>query len=219
MEDRIREVHAALVAEHGEPEPPRSRPPIDYLVHTILSQNTADENRDAAWDSLVSEFGRDYGAIERADHDELADAIRTAGLANQKATRIQDALRTIREHTGGEYSLAFIESMGVDEALAWLTDIRGIGPKTAGIVLLFRFDKPYFPVDTHCERLAKRFELIPDDASYEVAHDLLTESVPDKIKYPFHRLLIDHGRAYCTARDPDCDNPVCRDFCRCESCR
>jgi endonuclease III len=51
MEDRIREVHAALVAEHGEPEPPRSRPPIDYLVHTILSQNTADENRDAAWDS------------------------------------------------------------------------------------------------------------------------------------------------------------------------
>lgn len=218
MEDRIRDVHAALVAEHGEPEPPRDRPPIDYLVHTILSQNTADENRDAAWESLVSAFGRDYGAIERADHDELADAIRTAGLANQKATRIQDALRTIREHTGGEYSLAFVESMDVDEALAWLTDVRGIGPKTAGIILLFRFDKPYFPVDTHCERLAKRFELIPEDASYETAHDLLTEGVPDEIKYSFHRLLIDHGRAYCTARNPDCDNPVCRDFCRCAVC-
>lgn len=218
MEDRIRDVHAALVAEHGEPEPPRDRPPVDYLVHTILSQNTSDENRDTAWESLISEFGRDYGAIERADHDELADAIRTAGLANQKATRIQDALRTIREHTGGEYSLAFVESMEVDEALAWLTDIRGIGPKTAGIILLFRFDKPYFPVDTHCERLAKRFALIPDDASYAKAHDLLTEGVPDEIKYSFHRLLIDHGRAYCTARSPDCENPVCRDFCRCEYC-
>lgn len=214
MRDRIREIHSALVEEYGEPSPPRDRSPIDYLIHTILSQNTADENRDAAWESLVSEFGNDYEAIERADPDVLAESIRTAGLANQKARRIQDALRTTREHTGGEYSLGFIADMDVDDALEWLTDVRGIGPKTAGIVLLFRFDKPYFPVDTHCERVGKRFELLPHDASYERAHDLLTERVPDDLKYSFHRLLIDHGRAYCTARNPRChESPICRDYC------
>jgi len=113
MRDRIREIHDALVAEHGEPTPPRDMPAIDYLIHTILSQNTSDENRDDAWDSLLERYGRDYRAMEEADHDELADAIRTAGLANQKATRIQDALETVREHAG-DYSMEFIEGMAVD---------------------------------------------------------------------------------------------------------
>jgi len=218
MEDRIRDIHDVLVEEHGEPDPPREMHPVDSVIHTILSQNTSDENRDAAWDDLVSELGHDHEAIENADHDDLADAIRTAGLADQKASRIQDALRTIREHNDGEYSLEFVRRMDVDEAQEWLTNIKGIGDKTAGIVLLFRFGMPYFPVDTHCERVAKRFDLIPEDASYGRAHDLLTEHVPDDIKYSFHRLLIDHGRAYCAARNADCDNPVCDRFCGCEHC-
>lgn len=219
MEARIRDVHSSLVDLHGEPEQPRDMDPIDSLIHTILSQNTSDENRDAAWEDLVSEFGRDYEAIETADHDDLADAIRTAGLANQKASRIQDALATVREHEDGEYSLEFVREMDVDEAKAWLTSVKGIGDKTAGIILLFRFGMPYFPVDTHCERLAKRFDLIPEAASYGRAHELLTEHVPDEIMYSFHRLLIDHGRTYCSARGADCDNPVCDRFCDCEYCR
>lgn len=218
MEERIREIHSALLEEHGEPSPPSDMPPVDYIIHTILSQNTADENRDRAWESLIDEFGQDYREIEEANHDTLADSIRTAGLANQKAKRIQDALRTIREYTDGEYSLEFIEEMEVEEARTWLTNIKGIGPKTAGILLLFCFNKPYFPVDTHCERLAKRFQLIPPQTSAAKAHDLLTEGVPDELMYPFHRLLISHGRAYCTARNPDCDNSVCRRFCECEYC-
>lgn len=218
MEERVPEIHSALVKEHGEPSPPSDMPPTDYIIHTILSQNTADENRDRAWDSLIEEFGRDYRAIEEADHDRLVNAIRTAGLANQKATRIQGALRTIREHTGGEYSLEFIEQMDSEEARMWLTNIKGIGPKTAAIVLLFRFNKPTFPVDTHCERLAKRFQLIPPETSARKAHELLTEGVPDELMYPFHVLLITHGRKYCTARNADCDNPVCRRFCECEFC-
>jgi len=218
MESRVRRIHAALVEEHGQPESPADMAPVDSIIHTILSQNTTDENRDRAWESLVDEFGRDYRAIETAEHERLADAIRTAGLANQKASRIQEALRTIRDHTGGEYSLAFVEEMDVDEARDWLTSIGGIGPKTAGIVLLFRFDKPYFPVDTHCHRLAKRFQLIPPETTAETAHDLLTDGVPDDIMYSLHRLLVTHGREYCTARAANCDNPVCSQFCDCEHC-
>lgn len=217
MEDRIRDIHDALVKEHGEANPPRDMPAIDYLINTILSQNTSDENRDAAWDDLVGKYGRDYRAMEEADHAEMADAIRTAGLSNQKATRIQDALQTVREHSG-DYEMDFIREMDVDEALEWLTDIRGIGKKTAGIILLFRFDKPYFPVDTHIERVSKRFGLIPEDCSYSRAHDILTEAVPHEIMYSFHVLMITHGRAYCSARGADCNNPVCREYCDCEYC-
>lgn len=216
-EARIRALHDALAEEYGEPDPPRDRPPVDYLIHSILSQNTSDENRDVAWERLVSEFDSNYEAIENADPDELADVIRPAGLANQRVQRIQDSLRTVREETGGEYRMDFIEEMDVGEALEWLTDIRGIGVKTAGIILLFRFDKPYFPVDTHIERLSKRFGLVPENASYEEAHELMTEQVPNDIHYSLHKLLISHGRAYCTARNPDCDNTICREFCRCEA--
>lgn len=218
MEERIRAIHSVLLEEHGIPGLPSDMEPVDSIIHTILSQNTTDENRDRAWESLLDEFGYDYEAIEKTDHDRLANSIRTAGLANQKATRIQDSLQTIREYTGGEYSIGFIEDMNVDEARTWLTNIKGIGPKTAGIVLLFRFGKPYFPVDTHCERLAKRFQLISPDTSAEKAHDILSEAVPDEIMYSFHVLLIAHGREYCTARNANCDNDVCREFCECEYC-
>lgn len=217
MEERIRDIHRALVDEHGEVTRSRDTDEIDSLVNTILSQNTSDANRDAGWQGLLEEYGRDYRAIETADHDELADAIRSAGLANQKADRIQASLRAIREENG-EYSLDFLEGMDVFEAKAWLTEIKGIGPKTAGIILLFDFDMPYFPVDTHIERLSKRFGLIPEDTSYEKAHELLTEAVPAEIMYSFHVLMITHGREYCTAQNPDCDNPVCRRFCDCEYC-
>lgn len=214
LEERIREIHAALIEEHGEPDPPRDMPPVEYVINTILSQNTADENRDAAFGTLKETYGDDYAAIERADHDELADTIRTAGLANQKATRIQDALKTIREYTGGEYSLDFIDGMETDEARTWLTSIRGIGPKTAALILLFRFDKPLFPVDTHCERVGKRFGLIPHEMSAEQAHDVFRKHVPDDIKYSFHILLITHGREYCSARNPSCESSaVCRRYC------
>lgn len=219
MEARVRAIHDALVDTYGEPAPPREKPPLASLLQTILSQHTTDANRDAAWKDLTAEFGTDYEAIHKADPDTLAGTIRTAGLANQKAARFQDALDAIVDQTDGEYTLSFLDPMSVEEALSWLTDIRGIGPKTAGIVLLFDFGKPYFPVDTHCERLAKRFELIPEDASYDQAHDLLTEGVPDELHYSFHRLLIDHGRAVCTARNAHCeDSPVCREFCHCEHC-
>lgn len=212
--ERVREIYDALVAEYGEPEPPRDMPPVDYVIHTILSQNTTDENRDEAFATLKDRYGEDYGAIENADIKELAATIRQAGLAHTKAPRIQDALRTVREDTGGEYRLDFITEMDADEAKDWLTDIKGIGPKTAAVILLFRFGKPLFPVDTHVERVGKRLGLIPHDMSTAKAHEAFREGVPDDIKYPFHVLLIEHGREHCSARDPTCDrSPICREYC------
>jgi endonuclease-3 len=202
-EKRIRRINQELKDFYGEPEPPQDQYGIDYLVETILSQNTNDINRDKAFKNLKEKYGDDWEAVENADIDELTDTIRVAGLGPTKANRIQKALKIIREDQG-EYSLEFINDMSIEEGKKWLTEIPGIGPKTAAIILCFHFDKPVIPVDTHVHRVSKRLGLIPENASREKAHDILEEKIPDDIKYEFHRLLIDHGREHCKAQNPKC---------------
>jgi len=221
---RVRELHESLVDRY-EPVERTSGYDADadpgegvrQLVTTILSQNVADENTRRAADALFAEYD-DFAAIEAADHEALRETIRVAGLPNQKAERIQRALAAIREETGGAYSLAFLDALPAEEAKAWLTDVKGVGPKTASVVLNFHFGKPTMAVDTHVERVTKRFGLVPDSASNQRAHDVLDEAVPDELTYPLHVLLIRHGRTYCSARNPDCGNPVCEAYCSCESC-
>jgi len=213
----IRELHRDLIELHGRPNRTHSTDGVRQLLTTILSQNVTDGQTAQATDQLFERY-RDYEEIERADHDDLAETIRVVGLNHQKADRIQRSLAAIRGETGGEYTLAFLDEMDTDAATDWLTQIKGIGPKTASVVLNFHFDKPTFAVDTHIQRLAKRFDLIDESASNERAHEELDELVPDDIKYSLHVLLITHGREYCTARRPDCDNPVCQQYCNCEGC-
>ncbi|MFB6292289.1 MAG: endonuclease III, partial [Candidatus Nanohaloarchaea archaeon] len=199
MEEKIREMNDWLLEEYGEPDEPDDISGVDYVIETILSQNTNDVNRDKAFQNLKERYGSDYAAIENADLEELTETIRIAGLGPTKAERIQGALETIRGKSG-DYSIEFLADMDVDEAKEWLTDIPGIGPKTAAVILCFHFGMPVFPVDTHVHRLAKRYNLVPENASREKTHEILEEKVPDDIKYEFHRLLIEHGRAECTAR-------------------
>ena len=223
---RIRELHESLVDRY-EPVERTSGYNADadadpgegvrQLVTTILSQNVADRNTRRAADALFAEYD-DFAAIEAADHEALRETIRVAGLPNQKAERIQRALAAIREETGGAYSLAFLDALPAADAKDWLTDIKGIGPKTASVVLNFHFGKPTMAVDTHVERVSKRFGIVPESASNQRAHDTLGEVVPDELTYPLHVLLIRHGRTHCTARSPDCDNPVCDAYCDCEGC-
>ncbi|MFB6100033.1 MAG: endonuclease III [Candidatus Nanohalobium sp.] len=207
-EERIRRLNRELKEYYGEPEQPTEMSDIDYLVETILSQNTNDVNRDKAFQNFKEKYGSDWKKVENADHEELTDTIRIAGLGPTKAERIQEALRIIRKDQG-DYTLDFIKDMSIEDGKEWLTEIPGIGPKTAAIILCFHFDKPVMPVDTHVHRVSKRLGLIPENASREKAHEILEEKVPDDIKYEFHRLLIDHGRGHCSAQNPTCiDGPL-----------
>jgi endonuclease-3 len=216
-ETDVRSLHRDLVELHGKPADAHSEDGVRQLVTTILSQNVADAQTAQAARELFAAYP-DYEAIRTTDADELAETIAVAGLKNQKAARIQRSLGRIREETGGEYTLAFLEGMPTAEARDWLTDIKGVGPKTASVVLNFHFQRPTMAVDTHVERLSKRYGLVPETASNERAHDVLDELVPDDLKYPLHVLLIQHGKTHCTARSPDCANPVCERYCDCGGC-
>jgi endonuclease-3 len=155
----------------------------------------------------------DWGAIEAAEVADLIEVIRIGGLAYQKAPRIQTALRTIRE-ARGSYDLGFLAELPAVEARDWLTQIPGIGKKTASIVLLFCFGLPVFPIDTHVERVSKRVGLLPAKAPLELAHEMALATYEPAQMYPAHVLLITHGREICHARNPQHDICPIAERCR-----
>lgn len=196
-------------------EPTHSRlEPMDQLVCTILSQNTTDAARDRAFADLKAAYA-DWPAVLDAPTAEVEQIIRGCGLANQKAPRIQRALRAALEATppGRPPSLDFLRGRPPAEARAWLTAIDGIGVKTASIVMLFALDLPALPVDTHVHRVAGRLGLVGPKTTAERAHDLLEAIVPAADYLPFHLALIHHGRTVCRARRPACDECALADLC------
>jgi endonuclease-3 len=209
--EKARLVHLRLLDFYGYPEWRNPLPPLDELVSTILSQNTNDVNRDRAFDSLTARFPT-WEAVRDAPEAAVIDAVRVAGLANQKGPRIQAVLRAITEKTGG-LDLAFLKDYAAEDALDWLMQFRGVGPKTAAIVLQFSLDIPAFPVDTHVHRVTGRLGLRPDRMSAENAHPYLAGIFPPDSYYPAHLNIIRLGREICKARKPDCPNCPLNDIC------
>ena len=195
---RILAVHQKLHKIYGEPQWRGPLPPIDELVSTFLSQNTNDQNRDKAFGALKQRY-HSWEAVRDAPTPELVEVIRSAGLANQKAPRIQNALRVISQHQG-EISLDFLRDMPVEQARNWLKNLKGVGPKTAAIVLLFSMGIPAFPVDTHIYRVTGRIGARPLDINVEKTHEYLEEIVPEDAYYALHLNLIRLGRETCQAR-------------------
>jgi endonuclease-3 len=185
---------------------------LDELISTILSQNTNDINRDRAFDALRQAFPSWQGLLE-ADPEQVITAIRPAGLANQKGPRIQAVLREIVE-TWGELSLDQLRGGDPDDVRKTLMGFKGVGPKTAAIVMLFSLDIPAFPVDTHVHRVTGRLGLRPEKMSAEAAHEYLAQLFPPDSYQEIHLNLIHHGREVCHARKPECEVCSLRDLCQ-----
>lgn len=201
--NKINLIREKLIKAFGEPEWRQPLSPVDELVSTILSQNTNDVNRDAAFDQLKKDFPT-WLAVINAPGSAVVESIRIAGLANQKGPRIQKALQDILEFTDGELTLDFLKNKSVDQARDWLTNLNGVGPKTAAIVLLFSLGMPAFPVDTHIYRVTGRIGLRPQTLNVEKTHQYLEERIPEKYFYDLHLNLIRLGREVCGARKWHC---------------
>ncbi len=208
---RAHAVHQILLETYGEPTWRNPLPPLDELVSTILSQNTNDTNRDRAFDSLRARFPT-WEAVRDADEGDVIEAIRQAGLANQKGPRIQAIFRQITAETGA-LNIDFLYDLSADEAEAWLLKFKGVGPKTAAIVLQFALEKPAFPVDTHIYRVSGRIGLRPEKMSVEQAHTHLASLLPAEAYYPDHLNLIRLGREICQARKPMCPECPLQELC------
>ncbi|HXG25540.1 MAG TPA: endonuclease III [Candidatus Binatia bacterium] len=211
--------------------------PTSELVMTILTQNSADINAEHAFVELRRAYPSklppeehrpgpgwggvglppgpppDWAAIDAAPLEELVEVIRPGGLPNQKAKGIKAALRSLHE-ARGDYSLEFLGEMSALDARNWLTSIKGVGVKTASVVLLFSFGLPLMPVDRHVERVARRVGLLPAKANAAEAHDHFLAMLAPEQMHEAHVNLIRHGRLVCHARNPAHDRCPLRERCR-----
>ena len=201
-----------LDGHYGRPVWVPRYPPVDELVYTVLSQNTADVNTIRSYEALTAHFPN-WSSVRDAPVEEIEATIARGGLAHVKAPRIKAILAAISERTG-EPCLDELAAMDDAAALAYLERLPGVGPKTAACVLMFALGRPAMPVDTHVHRVAARLGIIDSRLSAEAAHGPLTElSGPENV-YAVHVNLVLHGRQICHARRPACAGCPLGNMCR-----
>ena len=198
---------------HNETRPPElgHDEPLDGLILTVLSQNTNDKNRDAAYAKLKILYPEWRDAAE-ADVKEIENTVHSAGLAHTKAGRIINILKIIREDFG-EYSLKKLAKEKSEAIREYLRALPGVGAKTTACVMLFDMKRPAFPVDTHITRISKRVGIAPSNASPEEISQFYESFVPVKRCLGGHVNIIAHGRAVCRAKKPYCEKCVLSEQC------
>ncbi len=210
-QSKTRRVVAALERRFGVPNVRRRGDLIGSFVLTALSQHTSDLNAGRAFDALKQRFPR-WEDVAAAEPGDIAAAIRSAGLANQKAPRIRDFVRWVRD-TFGDYDLSPIRKMPTEEVVRRLTSVKGIGIKTVSVVLLFSLGRDVFPVDTHVHRICRRVGLVAWKATAEQTHHLMAPLVPPGKAMSLHVNLLRLGRTICDARRPKCPECPLRRLC------
>jgi endonuclease-3 len=194
----VRAIRDRLRALYGVPAAPPHGRPLDELVLTVLSQSTNDRNRDVAFLRLRARFAS-WDAVRDAPLAEVEEAIQPGGLHRQKSVRIQAILRAL----DGD-DLSELPALGVQRARERLTELPGVGRKTAACVLLFAFGMPDVPVDTHVSRVGTRLGLFRPGAPFEELHDDMLAITPRGQELELHVNLLRHGRRTCHAQRPDC---------------
>jgi endonuclease-3 len=208
---RVRTIVDRLRKRFGELEPPRRADPLEELILTVLSQHTSDINAERAFVLLRAAFPT-WDEVVDAPTPSVADAIRSGGLANTKAPRIQAILREVHEREG-RYDLSWLRDASDADARFYLTSLPGVGPKTAAVVLSFALGRDAIPVDTHVHRVSMRLGLVPPKVSAERADRLLHDLVPDGLRTQLHVALIRLGREICKAPVPRCRQCPLKDLC------
>ncbi len=186
---------------------------LGALVATILSQNTSDLNSGRAYQSLLRAFPSGWEDVLNAPVATVADAIRSGGLADIKAARIQTVFREIVARSGS-LNLDFFREWTDEDIVAYLRALSGVGAKTAACILMFNLGRPALAVDTHVHRVAGRLGLIGPKVNADKAHTELAALVEPDARYSVHVHFIEHGRKTCHARRPECtDCPVISECC------
>lgn len=200
-----------LKAVYGVPECERGMDALDVLIQTILSQSTSNVNSYRAFESLKHRFPT-WEAARRARPSSIEAAIKSGGLARQKSIRIKQLLNEIYERRGS-LDLSFLGTAPLEEAIEFLSSFKGVGPKTVACTLLFTFNRPIFPIDTHIFRIARRLALIPEKCSDQEAHRLMSAMIPEGRFYEVHVNMIRHGRKICRPQNPTCEQCCLIEYC------
>ena len=192
-----------------------STKPLDLLILLILNQSTTDELADRAFAQLKKDYP-DYKTLLKENKlEKIINSIKVCGLASSKAQYILNALKFLNERDCLDINLKFIKQMSDSEALKTLTQIKGVGVKSASCLLMFAFGRPTFPIDTHLMRIFKRVGgIIPQKASSEQIHKIIQPQITGQEAFIAHITLIELGRSICLSpQKPLCNqcplNSIC----------
>ena len=211
----VAQIHTRLDKKFGGEAWDTSRKPsdpLDTLMRTILSQNTTDDNRDRAYNTLRKQYPT-WEKVMRATPEKIQDAIKVAGLAKQKGSAMQNFLKCLHKELG-VLSLDYLKNTDTDEAITQLTQHKGIGVKTAYIVLAFACQQDLCAIDTHVYRIMQRVGIIDPTCNKEKAHTQLRPLIPKNKARAFHVNLLDLGKTICHARTPHCATCIIADLCQ-----
>ena len=210
---RILDAHERLNAYYGVQEVYGRADPMHELIGTILSHRTTHANEVTAYRTMRDRFPT-WEQVRDAPLAELINAIQAATYPEVKAPYIQNLLAHLFRETGAA-NIDFLADLSTEDAMKWLTNLPGIGPKTATLLLLFNFSKPVLPVDTHVHRVTQRLGLIGPKVSAEKAHALLLSCLPSDatVLFNFHKHFYWHGQRVCSWYNPKCSDCVLRPQC------
>ncbi|MFH1249717.1 MAG: endonuclease III [bacterium] len=175
--------------------------PHELLVSTILSAQCTDKRVNQVTPGLFIKYPT-LQSFAVADIDELKNDIRSTGFYNNKAKTIKESMQDIINKYDGT----------IPNTLEKLVGLKGVGRKTANVVLGDAFGIPGIVVDTHVKRISRLLGLTKNSAPVKIEQDLM-QLFPSEHWTILGHLMIDHGRAICVARRPKCDKCFLNDIC------
>lgn len=200
MVDIIQRLEERFPIRHHHP----IREAFPLLIATLLSQNTTDKNSFQAFQNLRSHYDVTPHVLARLQPSDIKPHIEIAGLYEVRSRRIIALSKTVIERFEGDLDIILRRPM--DEARQELMDLKGVGPKTADILLAFKGNRPIMPVDTNIFRVSGRIGLV-EGRNYERTRAALEEVIPEKKLGEMHFALIKLGQDICKPRRPLC--PLC----------
>lgn len=203
MNEYISEIKERFMDEYGEAECSLNyENPLQLLIATQLATQCTDARVNIVMKDLVKKYKtcEDYA---NADLEELMRDVKPTGFYRNKAKNIIGTCKILIEKYNGEVP------SGMDE----LTELPGVGRKIANLMRGDVFGIPGIVVDTHCMRLSKRMGITKETEQYKIERDLV-KKIPKDYQTLFCHQLVEHGRKYCQARKPHCEECVLGDICR-----
>jgi endonuclease-3 len=193
MKKDVKSIFEKLKKMHGQPRIElKYSSPLELMVAAILAAQCTDERVNKVTESLFKKYRTTKGYVQVKD-GELEEDVRPTGFYRNKARSIKNFAADIEKRFGGR----------IPEDVETLTTIKGVGRKTANMVVGIAFGKPAIIVDTHVIRVSQRLGLTKQDEPDKIEIDL-KELVPQQSWTDFSLLVTLHGRYICMARKPDC---------------
>ena len=169
----------------------------EMIIGAILAQNTAWSNVERAIGRLRQANRLTLSRIDRTPAARLAELVRSSGTHRIKAERLKSFAAWLRDRFDGNLDALF--ARGVEQARRELLSVKGVGPETADVILLYAGGLATFVVDAYTQRILRRHLIVPPACTYDHTKQVCERALPtdQQLYNEYHALLVELGKQYC----------------------